>query len=126
MLETLKKQFEKNSEAHTFFEGASHMDTKKKATSKRVFKGRPERVAQFEEVGAEDDIARKIYELRAKSKLTQTRLAKLLGTSPSAICRLEDSSYQGHSLTMLKRIAAAFNKRVEIRFVPQKKKVPAT
>ena len=45
------------------------------------------------------------------------QLAKLVGTTPSVICRLEDADYEGHSLAMLRRIAAALNKRVEIRFV---------
>jgi hypothetical protein len=37
------------------------------------------------------------------------------------ICRLEDADYEGHSLSMMKRIAEALNKRVEIRFVPIRK-----
>jgi len=32
--------------------------------------------------------------------------------------RLEQDDYQGHSLAMLRRIAAALGKRVEIRFLP--------
>jgi len=40
------------------------------------------------------------------------------GTNASVICRLEDAEYEGHSLAMLRRIAAALNQRVEIRFVP--------
>jgi hypothetical protein len=39
-------------------------------------------------------------------------------TTQSAIARLEDADYNGHSLTMLRRIAAAMNQRVEVRFVP--------
>jgi hypothetical protein len=34
------------------------------------------------------------------------------------ICRLEDADYDGHSLAMLRRVAAAVGKRVEVRFVP--------
>lgn len=34
------------------------------------------------------------------------------------ICRLEDADYEGHSLAMLWRIAAALNQRVEIRLAP--------
>jgi hypothetical protein len=37
--------------------------------------------------------------------------------SASVISRLEDAEYEGHSLAMLRRLAAALNKRVEIRFV---------
>jgi DNA-binding XRE family transcriptional regulator len=65
-------------------------------------------------------IARKIYDLRAKAGLSQRALAKLVGTTASAICRLEDADYDRHSLAMLTRIAAALNKRVEIRFVAQR------
>ena len=45
-----------------------------------------------------------------------------MGTTPSVISRLEDDDYAGHSLAMLRRVAAALNKRVEIRFVPLKGK----
>ena len=38
------------------------------------------------------------------------------------ISRLEDDDYDGHRLAMLRRIAAALNKRVQIRFVPLKGK----
>ena len=61
-----------------------------------------------------------MYELRAKAKLTQKELAAKVGTTPSVISRLEDDDYEGHSLAMLRRIASALNKRVEIRFVPLK------
>lgn len=53
--------------------------------------------------------------------LTQKDLAKLIGTTPSVVCRLESADYEGHSLAMLRRIAAALKKRVEIRFVPLRK-----
>jgi len=67
------------------------------------------------------EIARKIHQLRTKAGLTQQELAHRIGTSKSAICRLEDSAYEGHSLSMLKRIAVALDKRVEIRFLPAKR-----
>lgn len=89
---------------------------------RRFYKGKPERLASLEEERANADIARKIYELRTKEGLTQRELAKLVGTSASAICRLEDADYEGHSLSMLRRIAAALNQRAEIRFVPIKQK----
>jgi DNA-binding XRE family transcriptional regulator len=67
------------------------------------------------------DIARQIYELRTKAKLTQAELARKVGTTQSVISRLEDADYDGHSLEMLRRIAAALEKRVEIRFLPSRK-----
>jgi len=90
---------------------------------RRYYEGKPDRITQLEEARSEDELARQIYELREKAGLTQERLAKLVGTTPSVISRLEDSDYEGHSLTMLKRIAAAVDKRVEIRFVSQKRKL---
>ena len=46
-------------------------------------------------------VARKLVELRTKADLTQRELAKLVGTSASVICRLEDADYEGHSLATL-------------------------
>ena len=85
---------------------------------RRFYKGKPARLKNLEEARANEEIARKIQELRASAALTQTQLAKLIGTTASVICRLEDADYEGHSLAMLRRIAAALNQRVEIRFVP--------
>ncbi len=88
---------------------------------RRYFEGKPQMLALLEEARADDEIARKIYGLRTKAGLTQRQLAKLVGTTASVICRLEDADYDGHSLAMLRRIAAALDKRVEIRFLPTKK-----
>ncbi len=85
---------------------------------RRYYEGKPDRIAALEEAEANDTVARKIYELRTKAGLTQRQLAKLVGTSASVICLLEDADYEGHSMAMLNRIAAALNRRVEIRFVP--------
>ena len=84
--------------------------------------GDPEQEAAYDEHLANAEIARKLYDLRDKAGLSQRELAKLVGTSASVICRLEDADYDGHSLSMLQRIAAALDKRVEIRFVPVKRK----
>jgi DNA-binding XRE family transcriptional regulator len=90
---------------------------------RRYYEGRPERLAALEEARANAEIARKIYALRTQAGLTQRQLAKRVGTSASAICRLEDADYGGHSLAMLRRIAAALDKRVEIRFLPAQGKL---
>ena len=85
---------------------------------RRFYEGKPTRLKNLEEARANEEIARKIQELRAAAALTQTQLAKLIGTTASVICRLEDADYQGHSLAMVRRIGSALNRRVEIRFVP--------
>lgn len=85
---------------------------------KRLYADKPERIAALEEARANDQIARQIYALRTAAGLTQRDLGKLVGTTASVICRLEDADYEGHSMAMLRRIAAALKKRVEVRFVP--------
>lgn len=89
----------------------------------RYIAGNPKREEEYEEEVLNAEIARKIHDLRTKAGLTQKELAEKVGTTPSAICRLEDADYEGHSLSMLKRIAEALGKRVEIRFVPARRKL---
>lgn len=85
---------------------------------RRWISGNAEKIAELEQIRADNSIAKKIYDLRTKAGLSQRELAKLVGTTASVICRLEDADYEGHSLAMMNRIAAALDKRVEIRFVP--------
>jgi DNA-binding XRE family transcriptional regulator len=85
---------------------------------RRFYEGKPARLKSLEEARANEEIARKIHELRAAAGLTQTQLAKLIGATASVVCRLEDADYEGHSLAMVRRIAGALHQRVEIRFVP--------
>ena len=82
----------------------------------------PKQMEEYEQEVLNAEIARKIYDLRTKAGLSQRELAKRVGTTASAICRLEDADYEGHSLFMLKRIAEALDKRVEIRFMPLRRK----
>lgn len=57
-------------------------------------------------------VSRMIYDLRKRAELTQAELAELIGTTQSVISRLEDADYDGHSLSMLQRIAEALEQRV--------------
>jgi DNA-binding XRE family transcriptional regulator len=70
-------------------------------------------------------IALMVHEARSRAGLTQAQLADLVGTTQSAIARLEDADYRGHSLTMLRRIAAALDARLEVHLVPVRKRKPA-
>jgi ribosome-binding protein aMBF1 (putative translation factor) len=63
-------------------------------------------------------VARMIYEARTCTGLTQAQLAELIDTKQPVIARLEDADYEGHSLTMLQRIAEALGQRLEVSFVP--------
>lgn len=57
-------------------------------------------------------VAQSIYEARTLARLTQQHLANLISTKQSAIARLEDAVTQGHSFSMLQKIARALNQRV--------------
>lgn len=84
---------------------------------KRYIAGDPEAERAYEDEFVNMEIARTIYDLRTRAGLTQQELAARVGTTKSAICRLEDADYEGHSLTMLRRIAAALDRRIEVRFL---------
>ena len=83
----------------------------------------PDKMQLHERVNA--DVARMLYDLRKNAGLSQSELAELVGTTQSVISRLEDADYEGHSLPMLRRIATALNKRLEIRFVSLRTKATA-
>ncbi len=70
-------------------------------------------------------VAQLIHDAREKAGLTQKELAELVGTKQPVIARLEDADYEGHSLTMLQRIATALNQRLEIRLAPAREKKAA-
>ena len=73
----------------------------------RYYEGKPERLATLERARADDHVARKMNALRTEAGLTPGQLAKLVGTTASVICRLENAGLRGHSLVMLNRIVAA-------------------
>jgi transcriptional regulator with XRE-family HTH domain len=76
----------------------------------------PEFAARFAAAGEAWDVALQIAELRRKSGLSQKELAKLLHTSQQQISRLESPGYEGHSLSMLRRVAHVLHARVRVVF----------
>ncbi len=78
----------------------------------------PELEEMVREASLNAAVAQLIYEVRTKAGLTQQQLADRVGTKQSVIARLEDADYEGHSLSMLQRIARALNQRVEINLLP--------
>jgi len=73
---------------------------------------------RFKAAGDAWDIALQIAALRLRAGLTQKELAKLLGTSQQQISRLESPGYEGHSLSMLRRVAAALHAQLRVVFEP--------
>jgi ribosome-binding protein aMBF1 (putative translation factor) len=76
----------------------------------------------LEEARLNAKVAQQLYSLRTKAGLSQSELAKRVGTTQSVISRLEDADYEGHSLPMLQRIASAMDKQLEVRFVQARRK----
>jgi transcriptional regulator with XRE-family HTH domain len=95
--------------------------TKKEKTSDavailhgRFVKDDPDRKASLQEERVNAEVARLIYDLRKDAGLSQEELAELIGTTQSVISRLEDADYDGHSLTMLTRIAEAMRQKLTV------------
>jgi transcriptional regulator with XRE-family HTH domain len=76
---------------------------------------------RFEQAGEAWDVALQIAALRQQAGLSQKELAKRLKTSQQQISRLESASYEGHSLSMLRRVAEALHARVRVVFEPVEK-----
>ncbi len=71
---------------------------------------------RVEEESFSADIATEIYNARQEKGLSQKELARLVNTQQTVISRLENADYDGHSLTMLRRIAEALDQRVRVEF----------
>ncbi|HEY3150715.1 MAG TPA: helix-turn-helix transcriptional regulator [Candidatus Binatia bacterium] len=78
----------------------------------------PAFAARFKRAGEAWDVALQISALREKAGLSQQDLAKLVGTSQQQISRLESPGYEGHSLSMLRRVASVLRARVRVVFEP--------
>lgn len=55
-----------------------------------------------------------VYDLRIEAGLSQTALAKLVGTGQSIISRLENADYDGSALEMLFRVCSALHRQVRV------------
>ncbi|MEX2316495.1 MAG: helix-turn-helix transcriptional regulator [Pirellulales bacterium] len=75
-----------------------------------------------DEFSEQADVAEALFAARTEAGLTQAQLAKRAGTTQQVVSQLEDADYQGHSLSMLRRIADALDSRVELRIVPNSSK----
>jgi transcriptional regulator with XRE-family HTH domain len=73
---------------------------------------------RFGQAGAAWDVALQLAALRKKAGLSQKELARRLNTSQQQISRLESPDYEGHSLSMLRRIARALDAQVRLEFEP--------
>lgn len=88
----------------------------------RYIKDQPERKAAIQEERVNAQVAQLIYDLRKDAGLNQKQLADMIGTTQSAISRLEDADYEGHSLSMLEKITKVLNRRVKIETISENSK----
>ena len=70
---------------------------------------------RFKKAGDAWEIALQITALRKEAGLSQKELAQRLGTSQQQISRLESPSYEGHSLSMLRRVADVLGATVQVK-----------
>jgi len=73
--------------------------------------------ARFEAADRAWDIALQFAALRQARGLTQKQVAELLGTKQQAIARLEDPTYSGHSLSMVRRYVETLGARLDVTVV---------
>ena len=77
---------------------------------------------RFEKAGEAWDVAIQLAALRKASGMSQKELAKRVGTSQQQISRLESPAYEGHSLSMLRRVADILDAKVHLEIIPGKEK----
>jgi len=68
----------------------------------------------------EYQIVGQLLEARAKAGLTQDAVAERMGTTKSAVSRLESAGRHAPSLGTLKRYAAAVGCELQVKLVPQR------
>jgi DNA-binding XRE family transcriptional regulator len=73
----------------------------------------------YEELEEEYFLVREMLAARSRVGLSQEAVAELMGTTKSAISRLEAAGKQVPSVTTLKKYAHAVGCHLEIRFVPE-------
>jgi len=61
------------------------------------------------------EIAELIYAVRTEAGLTVDELAERVGTTAELMQDIEDAEYEGDSMSMLRRVAKALSRSVEVR-----------
>lgn len=74
----------------------------------------------YDALALEYEIANQMLEARSRAGLTQDAVAERMGTTKSAISRLEAAGKHTPSLATLKRYARAVGCDLQVRLVPHK------
>ncbi len=73
--------------------------------------------ARFKKAGEAWDIALQLTALRKEAGLSQKELARRTGTSQQQISRLESPAYEGHSLSMLRKVVRALGATIRVEIL---------
>src|SRR4030066_2161528 len=84
-----------------------------KASKRRGFR------EAYDDLETEYALAHEMLSARPRAGLTQEAVADRMGTTKSAVSRLEGAGKQGASMTSLKRYADAVGCTLKIEFIPQ-------
>ena len=76
--------------------------------------------AAYDALELEYQVASQMIKARSRAGLTQAAVAERMGTTKSAISRLESASKHAPSLATLKRYASAVGCELQVKLVPQK------
>lgn len=85
-----------------------------RATGRKGFK------EAYDALAFEYEIVDQMLKARSRAGLTQDAVAEKMGTTKSAVSRLESGSKHAPSLTTLKRYADAVGCDLRVKLVPQK------
>lgn len=82
----------------------------------------PDFTERFKKPGEAWNVAVQLASLRKRSGLSQKEFAERVETSQQQISRLESPSYEGHSLSMLRRVADVLGPNVHVKIQAKKQK----
>ena len=80
----------------------------------------------YEDLDGEYRLIRELLAARSRAGLTQADVAKSMGTTKSAVSRLEAVGKHSPSVTTLKKYARAVGCQVEIRLIPASRPIRAS
>lgn len=85
-----------------------------KASTRKGFK------QAYDALAVEYQVVNQLLEARARAGLTQDAVAERMGTTKSAISRLEGSGKHAPSLATLQKYARAVGCELQVKLVPQR------
>ncbi len=92
----------------------SHKKFLEKAAGRKGF------VEAYDALALEYQLANQMLKARSRAGLTQDAVAERMGTTKSAVSRLESAGKHAPSLATLKRYAQAVGCDLQVKLVPQK------